>query len=245
MIRRGFSLDKVELRYNRWFETKDQKELWERRVDNGFPEHISPYSTLIAGIGNNWHPGCYEKVLEMAKFTYESGYQVSFYEEHDRCYNPYDALGIMRNLAYMKALKEGYEFVCLVDNDVMPEPNLLVSLLHQFLPIVSPMIEFPDNESHGLSITNMERNSGLAMVNSVPLSFVLFQTNVFRPWSTIPFWQDSIGADESYHFERLALVGHRPFVDTNQVLKVVSIPHYPLDKAQDRSAEDLNNLYNN
>jgi len=232
----------IEIRAFRWFETEDSKTLFEWRDERGYPAHIRPFSTMIAAMGNHWHEGCFESVYNMAKYTFDKGYDVQFYEEHDRCYNPYDALGVMRNLAYMKAIMQGYEFILYIDNDVKPAEDALVNLLHRFLPIISPIIAYEDGEDHDQAIAKMERNRGLAVVGSVPLSFLLIQTKVFLPYVGQAFWQDALGADESYHFQKLESVGHRPFIDTDVTVTTVSPPHYPLDSAQGRNVEDLNKV---
>ena len=71
------------------------------------------------------------------------------------------------------------------------------------------------------------------MVGSYVISFVLFRTSVFLPWALNPFWQDAIGADEGYHFSKLEMAGHRPFVDTDVEVVVQSAPHFPLDDVLD------------
>jgi len=232
----------IEIRAFRWFDSESAKELFEFRDSRGMPHHVRPFSTLIASMGNHWHEGCFEAVKAMAEHTYNAGYDVCFYEEHDRCFNPYDSLGTMRNLAYIKAITQGYEYLLYVDNDVMPEPDALVTLLHKFMPILSPRMEYWDGDDHGQGIPRMEKNRGLAMVGSVPLTFLLFQTKVLMPWMSTDFWRDSLGADEGYHFQKLEAFGHRPFVDTDVTVKVMSPPHYPLDDAGDRTTKELNNF---
>ena len=229
---------KTPIREVRWFSTEADKDLHEERARSGRGSHVRPYSTLIAAMGQHWHEGCWEAVREMAKYTWERGYDVCLYEEHDRCYNPYDAIGVMRNLAYMRAMAEGWENLLYMDNDVKPGPDVLYQLLQRPVPIISPVIEFWDGEDHGISMPRMVRDKGLVMVTNCVLSFLLFKTSVFLPWATSPFWQDALGADEDYHFKKLALVGHRPFVDTDVVVKCMSAPHYPLDGI-DRTAKSL------
>lgn len=232
----------VRVNEHRFFDTEGAKTLWHNRLDMGWPTHNRPFSTLIAAMGNHWHKGCKEAVMDMAEFTWKQGYDVSVYEEPDRCYQPYDSLGIMRNLAYMKAIREGWEYLCYVDNDIKPQEDTLVTLLHRFLPVVLPIVVYADGGDHGLSVPKLEQGRGLAMVTSSVLSMVLCQTVVFLPWATSPLWQDALGADETYHFARLAMVGHRPFIDTNVVVECVSPPHYPLQETMNRTVEDLDNF---
>ena len=216
------------------------KRLRDDRMDTGLPKHVSPCSTLIAGIGQHWRPGCWESMMAMARATWEAGYESTLYEEQDRCYNPYDGLGIMRNQAYMRAIREGYEYLCYVDNDVQAPPDTLVRLLGRCVPIISPVVQFADGQSHGLKMPTMPRNQGLAMVpGAIVLSFLVIRTTVFLPWAMGGFWGSEIGADETYHFNRLAMTGHYPFVDTDVVVTCVDPPHFPFDRIRDRTAADL------
>jgi hypothetical protein len=193
--------------------------------------HISPLSTLVVSIGTAWHPGSFDAVIAMLKTAHDDdGIEVGFYEERDRCYQPFDALGSMRNVAYMKALEEGWEYVMMVDNDVKPARDVLTRLLARFVPIVAPRLEYPGGQTHGMWVAETPPNRGLTVIGSIPLSMVLFKTSVFMPWYTGDFWGNAIGDDEEVHFRKLAMVGHRPFVDTDVTLEVLSPPHFPLDE---------------
>ena len=230
------SLQSIHL--HRWAETENQERLWKDRVEKGLPLHLHPGSTLIAAMGPHWHRGSYEAVYEMAKYTFMAGHLVQFYEEQDRCYEPYDGLGTMRNYAYLRALEEGYEWVLYVDNDVLPEPDTLVKLQTFHLPIIGPLIRYSDGQDHGIGLAKMKQGEGLAMVRSVVLSFLLFKTKVFQPWWQGDFWDNGRGSDEEYHAKKLAMAGHSIMVDTSTVVVCQNQPHYPFDFLR-RHVEDL------
>jgi hypothetical protein len=222
----------------RLFETENQKKLWEQRADAKLPEHLSPFSVLVAAMGTYWMPGCKQAAEAACRFAWERGYQVLLWEEPDCCYDPYDGLGTMRNKAYMKAILEGYEYICYLDNDVMMGEQALVRLMHRMVPIVSPIVRYADGQNHGLTLPDMEGGKGLALVGSVVLSMLVCQTKVFLPWALTPFWDNAIGSDESYHFARLAMAGHRPFVDTDIVVTAQTPPTFPLkDRLKQRRWE--------
>ena len=101
----------MNMRYHAATETEHLYELRVAHQQMARPDHISPISCLIAVIGNAWELGCYEAVWAMMETYHAAGYEVTLDEEHDRCFQPYDALGAMRNNAYTKALAEGYEFI--------------------------------------------------------------------------------------------------------------------------------------
>jgi len=212
------------------FGSEAAAELFDARRRQGFPAHLSPYSTLIAAMGQHWEPGCREAVMSMAQYTWEQGVWCAFYEEADICVQPFDAIGTMRNHAYRRAIEEGYEYLLYVDTDVKPEEDALWRILQRWVPIIAPIPEYP-GPVEGLSIPKLERGRGLAMVTSTVISFVLFRVSVFRPWTGGEFWSNAVGADEKYHFDKLrAATGHQPFIDTDVVVKVVKPPTFPLDK---------------
>ena len=235
---------KVTYNEHRWFNSEIEKAVWEAREKLALARHVAPYSTFVAAMGNHWREGCYDAVKAMCKRTWDAGYIVTMSEQQDRCFQPYDGLGVMRNLAYMRAISEGYEYILYVDNDVKPEPETLLKLLRRHVSIISPVILFADGLDHGLTMPKMPRMRGLAVVKSCVLSFLLFKTSVFFPWSATSFWDNPLGADEDYHFRRLAMAGHFPFVDTDISVMTMDAPHFPLDKAVYRTTADLDSLRN-
>lgn len=211
------------------------------REARGEPFHIMPYSTLIACMGTNWSPGSRLAVENMAKHTAASGIMTKMYEIPDLCYIEGDALGTMRNEAYVKAMQEGWEFILYVDNDVLPDPDTLISLLGSRMELVVPIPEFrvPDSDmasiDHALTVHKMERDQGLAVIRSSVISFVLAEMTVFNRWDTGDFWDNAIGAHEAHHFAKFRNHGHRLFVDTNVVVPILKPPHFPLDHRPETS----------
>ena len=195
--------------------------------------HCRPWSILIAAMGCHWKPGSWQRVLDMMHHTQAQGYYVALQEIMDRCKEPYDALGAMRNEALMKA-RQGFEWILYVDNDVLPEKDALIRMLNWDMPIVAPWVEEPGSGKplHGPS---PQKNSGLRQIRWCVLSMLLFRTAVFNSFIGGEFWNNAIGADEGYHFQKLWDVGHRPYLDTNVQVPVAQIPTYPL--ATNRMAE--------
>ena len=214
----------VEQRLN----AKRQAESW---------NHARANAVYVAAMGNHWRPGAWNRVMDMVHYTNAHGYPCGLEEIMDRCFNPYDALGCMRNEGIMRA-KEGWEYILYVDNDVMPTPETLVRLVNRGVPIVAPLVLEPGTNRplHG---PVHQPWTGLHPVRWCVLSMLLIRTNVFNAMGP-EFWNDSIGADEGYHFQKLWHYGHQPFLDTDIVLPVASAPTYPLaqlrepkEKAQD------------
>ena len=188
--------------------------------------HARPYSVFIAAMGYHWSPQSWQRVIDMLRHTIGQGFYVCMEEIMDRCLNPYDALGAMRNEALMRA-SQGFEFILYIDNDILPEPDTLLRLLKWDLPIIAPFVQEPDGGRvlHGPVRAPM---TGVQKARWCVLSMLLCRTAVFSPWIGGEFWNDSIGADEGYHFQKLWAVGHRPYIDTDVILPVAKKPTYPL-----------------
>ena len=188
--------------------------------------HQRPDSVYLAAIGNHWAPGSWQKVVDMFMYTTQHGFNVWFQEMQDRCNDPYDALGTMRNEALIEATNFGFEWLCMVDTDILPEPDTLVRLLQWDMPIVAPFVSEPGS-GRPLHGPTRQPGTGLKSVRWAVLSMLLFRTSVFH--ATGPkFWSDAIGADEGFHFKLLWYYGHRPYLDTNALLPVFKAPIYPL-----------------
>ena len=211
---------------------KFDKERVLERLTTLATHHASPYSTLIVPIGEHWQPGGKEAVEAMARYARdEFKVDARIVPERDRCYQPYDALGSMRNMAYRRAMMMGYEFLMMVDNDILPPPHTLVQLLHWQVPIIAPKVVYPPGVPFGtLQTPLLDNDKGLVMVGSVVLSCVLFKTTVFLPWAVHDFWGNALGDDEEYHFTKFYMAGHMPFVDSDTQVLCQGAPHFPLDK---------------
>ncbi len=208
----------------RYFSSEAERGRLNERVEQSWG-HVHADSVFVAGIGNHWKPGVWEHVTNMVNTANDHGLRVTLEEIMDRCQSPYDALGAMRNEATLKAM-EGYEWLCMVDNDVYPHPETLVRLVSRGLNVIAPYVVEPSSGKplHG---PHRQRWSGIQQVKWNVLSMILFRTSVFRSTGT-EFWNNAIGADEGYHYQKLWHYGHIAYVDTEVDLRVGGDPTYPL-----------------
>lgn len=212
-----------QVRYNR---NDRERELALRRSTESWV-HAEPSSVFVAAIGNHWKRGAWAKVMDMIHYTNQYGYMCVLEEIMDRCMNPYDSLGAMRNEAIMRA-SQGFEWLCYIDNDVYPEPSDLVELINRGQPVIAPYVMEP---SSGKPLHGPARPlwGGVQPVRWCVLSMLVFRANVFASFTDGEFWNNAIGADEGYHFQKLwARTAHNPWIDTDIVLKVGGDPTYPL-----------------
>jgi hypothetical protein len=205
--------------------TPPEQERQTRKQADGWGR-LHPDSVLVAAMGNHWIPSAWQRVADMVTFTLRQGIQCGLQEMMDRCHQPYDGLGTMRNEAILMAMNEGFEWLCYVDDDIMPEPDTLLRLLNHQLSVIAPYMVEPGTGKplHGPS---MAVGSGLHLAKWTVLSMLLFRVDVFN--CTGPnFWRDALGADEGYHFQLLFHYGHRLFIDTAIPLQIGKRPLYPL-----------------
>ena len=218
----------------RYHSSDRERELIEKRAEQTW-QHARPWSVFVAAIGAHWSPGSYQRVTDMVDHTNRMGIYTALEEIMDRCKEPFDALGAMRNEALMRA-RQGYEWILYVDNDVQPEPDALLKLLRWDVPIVAPFVEEPGTGKplHG---PYRQFGTGLQPVRWCVLSMLMFRTSVFTPWAGGEFWNNAIGADEGYHFQKLWDIGHRPMLDTTFKVPVYKPPLYPLAANRMEEAE--------
>ncbi len=211
-------------RHVRYNASERQRQLSQWRNDNLW-NHASPESVFVAAIGNHWKPGSWQRVMDMVHFTNAYGYPCALDEIMDRCFQPYDALGAMRNEAILRAC-QGYDWLCMVDNDVYPESDYLVRLIEHRRSITSPYVAEPSS-GRPLHGPYAHPFSGLQPVRWCVLSMLVFRVNIFN--ATGPeLWNNAIGADEGYHFQKLWHYGFQPYLDTDLMMPVGSDPTYPL-----------------
>lgn len=231
---------KVPLYENHWFGSEDEAKDYMSRRNSRWGYHISPYSVLVAAIGNHWvkEPAdCFEAVKAMCDYHAKQTHgAVCLYEVPDMCLQPYDGLGIMRNMAMFRAIDEGYEYLCYVDNDIEPPEYALHRLIRHQFEVIAPRIEFADGNTYGLDMPTTERDKGLGTCVNVVLSMLVFRTSALIPYRHTGFWENPIGADEAYHFTKLNKV---LFFDSNVTVKIHRPPHFPLNNSVRRTLEDL------
>lgn len=218
----------------RWYRSDLEREHSAKRQAGHRWPHAAPMSVLVAAVGNSWKGESWARVMDMCEHAHKNGISVTFREFQNRCFEPYDALGTMRNEVFAAAVGGGYEFVMMVDNDVRPEPDTLFRLLNRDLPMVAPYVEEPA-DPNGVGTAKRvlhgpfrEPYQGIYPVKWHVLTMMLFKV-AFVGALGDHFWGDSIGGDEGYHFQRsYAKTGVYPHVDSDIVLEAGGAPLYPL-----------------
>lgn len=185
--------------------------------------HAHPGSTLVVSCGTMWKPGCWQAVADMVAHTVSNNIQCWLQEIPDDCTTlPYGNLGNMRDRGVLQAMDQGFENVCLVDCDILPKPDLLINLLSVAQPIVAPLI-VDENTEGAIGVPSYLKDVGVQPMRWVPMSLMLIKTTVFNAVGTNLF---AGVPTEGEIFQKLWHVGHRPWMDTSQVLDISSQPTF-------------------
>jgi|TARA_Y100000310_G_C20701833_1_gene830684 hypothetical protein len=202
-----------QLEYNRYLRTARTRR-----------QHLNPDSVYVFSVGKNWSPGAWQKVVDMVDYTLEQGITCWFHEINDSlCQIPYMEIPAMRNAACQTAKDAGFEWVMMVDNDVLPEPDLLVRLLDSDRPVIVPYIKTADGYS--LASPQYTVGGGTGAVRWAVLSCILIHCNVLNCFGdNMPFTDVT---EEGDFFRRLWHYGHQGFQNTSVVLEMASSPNRP------------------
>ncbi len=201
-----------------------QEALAGQKQERFYPSHIRPDSILVASVGTHWRPGCWEKVVRMVQYTNEQGLCCWLEEIPDYCTDlPYASLGVMQDAACLSAVNRGFEWLLLVDNDILPEPDLIMKLMKWGMPVVVPLIR---DEERNLVVSGppYPPNTGLRTVRWAALNCILIWTKVLN---CFPNCSPFLGAvSEPDFYNRLLHYGHKACQDTGVELKTATPPTY-------------------
>ena len=190
--------------------------------------HLKPMSIFVCAIGNMWVPGGHHRAVDMVKAMEQKGYTIAYEEIHDGCVMPGDRIGQMRTEATYMALDSGAEWLFMVENDVLLEPDTLERLLGCDFPVVAPYINDLEQKWPGTTLSGPGYlpHSGIHPVLWTVMSAMLFNTKVFNAIGP-NVWGSHGGINEYHLAQRLSHVGHRIYMDTDVVVNVARSPSRP------------------
>lgn len=205
--------------------------------------HVKPESILITPIGNLWEPDAWWRLQDMLLATATAGHSISLQEVTDSSLFSFEAIAMMRWSASMMARDGGVEWLLMVDNDVLLEKDTLLRLLAHDRPVVFPMLEDLEKKLPRiiapLSAPDLtEPGHGLVPVRWAAMSCMLFNTKIFNVLEPTA-WR---GSDHVFA-QALNFIGHRIYVDTDTVVKVVKGPARHAAKEYDEFWEDHRKMW--
>lgn len=183
--------------------------------------HGNPNSVLVAAIGNLWQKGSRMAVKRMVEHHASLGFQVFFEEIPDSNSNlPYSEIGHMRDIAMVKAVNLGVEWLFMLDCDILPEPDLMTNLMGYERPVIAPIILDPEGFSY--SVPRIRAGKGLCKVKWFIHSAVLIHTSVLRAFQGLKL-MTSDPSENAFHL-RLWTIGHESLLHTGHECKVATLP---------------------
>ena len=144
----------------------------------------------------------------------------------------------MRDTAVRHARDGGFEWLCLLDNDVKPDPDILLKLQSHSLPIMAPRIVEPNGDPIG--VPPLPANCGVQAMKWTSLSFLLIRSTVFN----CPDTAFVTAPSEGTFFQQLWRYGHRPYVDTTVTLQLAEPPGRPSAKTWKENQAQMERQYN-
>ncbi|MBU1349391.1 hypothetical protein KJ781_04965 [Patescibacteria group bacterium] len=211
----------IELRH---FSTKEQAERYKLKGLYKTPS-LSPDSICIYSIGYNWIPGAWQKVVDMVDYTIKQNICCWLMEHRDFCVRlpGTEVVQEIRDCGCQFALDRGFEWVMLVENDIMPEPDLALRLIKWDMPVVVPYMRDKQMD-RVLSNPQYKPNNGLRRIQWSVLSCILIDTKILNCFPRgMPFGGTS---SEPLFFNRLFHYGIRAYQDTDIELEVPRSPSY-------------------
>lgn len=201
------------------FGTAQEAKLFELQAPYSRP-HSRPASCCVVTTGTLWEPGCWKAVVDMFMYNHNRGLTTWLQEVKDpRNGLPYDNLGAMMDHGITTARTRGFDYICLLQTDVLPEPETLARLMRFEQPVVAPMIVSPDT-GKSVGAPEAEAHTGLKRMRWVPTSFILFKSTVFNCFPGTYIFTGTTGEDMMW--ERFAHYCHWPYLDTDHPLEMVT-----------------------
>lgn len=190
-------------------------------------ETIRPDSVYVFAIGVGWVPGAWQKVIDMVEYTNKAGVCCWFTEMADTNTEiPYTNLPTMRDMAFLYASDMGFQWVMLIENDALPEKDMIIKLIDWNMPVVVPLI-MDKVANVPICRPQPKVNTGLKIVKWAPMTCLLMETAVLNCFPTNTPCGNM--TTESCFYQRLRHYGHKTYIDTDTVLETARNPQYTGD----------------
>ncbi len=184
-------------------------------------------SLMIVAIGNAFLPGVQEG-LEQAAIAYgKAGGQCKFTVQPNLTVIPPLGLGAMRNFQVMKAVQEGFDYLAIVDNDVLvDDPETFIKLVGRARQYLTPWFDqSPIGRNVLISDPMYSRGQGvLKLAWTVPY-LNLFQVSMFRQIGIYrPFTESMIYQEDAFNSRFFQCHGVDIWQDTDTAVKLLRGP---------------------
>lgn len=181
---------------------------------------------MIGCVGDRFMAGVKESIAEAALWCGENRMHVEIKVQPSITITPFIGLATMRNRLCMMALEKGFDFLCLIDNDVfLSDKTALLEMTSYGRPILVPFLfqQYPKRVKTGEPEFS-EKDSGLNKIQWQALSCILFNRNFLEFFNGEPFLDTHCYCEEETVFQRWRLRGYVAFRATDVAVTLLRPP---------------------
>lgn len=181
---------------------------------------------MIGCVGDQFLPGVKESIAESAETCQRHRTEVAIKVQPPITIMPFFGLATMRNRLCMTALEENFDYLCLLDNDILLSDRLALSVLtSQPNPVVVPWLfqEFPKQVK--LSEPEFrDTDSGFNEIQWQVFSCIVLSRPFLEYFHGRPFQETFCYCEEETTFMRWRLGGWKAYQKTDQRVTLLRPP---------------------
>jgi len=191
---------------------------------------LSLTRVVVIAIGTDFLPGCLEHLTKTMLYAADRGMDVGFSVIRNVCIRPNEGVPFMRNDAIALAMAGGWDYMLMVDNDILcDDHSLIVDLVRAGPPLIAPWYNQVITEEDG-SIPRVQSpmvypHQGIIPLNWISINCVLFHVGALRAAGGPTLIPEAIVTNKEEHiFRKFELVGFRLWQNTNTFITLLRPP---------------------
>jgi len=191
-------------------------------------EGLESIGCLVASIGTDFLPGCLEALTRAMLFARDAGISMSYQVIRNVCIKPNEGVPFMRNDAITAAMEGDYDYLLMVDNDVLvSDPATIIKLILAGPPLITPWYDC--SSLNGMDFPRVARpmyypNQGILPLHWVSINCLLFHVGILRAIGPYIFPEAIVTNKEEHIFRRLKVAGFKLYQDTSTAVELLRMP---------------------
>mgnify|MGYP001597679846 CR=1 FL=1 len=186
-----------------------------------------PPRLMVACIGSDFMEGVADSVKRMVEhFAQKTGGHYNVVVQESLIALPPLGLGAMRNFQVMRAVEQDYDYLMLLDNDVLLEdPLIAFKLITRNKPYIVPWFDQSGlGNVHRIADPMYERDQGLLQLAWTTPFCNLIEVNSFRLTGLRPFSDNLLYCEDEYNSQFFRVNGVSIWQDTDVHVKLLRGP---------------------
>ena len=187
-------------------------------------------SVMVACIGNKFLPGCKEGIFNATHvYSVKTGAKSGIIVEQNLTVLPPLGLGVMRNFMVMTACNEGFDYLLIIDNDVLvDDEDLIIKLVATGKQYVVPYFDQEsirkDGEVYKIHEPMYRKGQGILKLKWTTPYLNLISTMCFRLTGERPFTESMIFNEDCFNSLWFTRHGIQIWQDTNTSVNLLRGP---------------------